>query len=354
MSTLTLSVANEWSAPQAVVRDWELKLVGHLRAGEQEDLAPGRYLVSLSYPGGDEDVKAVEIAPGEDATVAFGDVPVASDARLESLSVAPARAAAALPWHARLLSGRDGTPVPGSIQATDAGDAVDLDAVAVAAAAPTWIQVAVAGGVPRNVMVPERWGLRITLGDADARATAVPPAGGLVATLAMYLGNGQVREAADLGDTATGLLRAENADPIGAAVGGYALLRMGRVDPMHDWPYDLSSVFEWLPDGAVIAAELAVLQDRRDEAAAQLERAAERGVPLFADGLSLLGRRVREGLVDTEPARRLAALTPFMELGQLTVAVPGGDPLEPAGTQRPLDEFPPGQGWRSFVGAEEA
>jgi hypothetical protein len=84
-----------------------------------------------------------------------------------------------------------------------------------------------------------------------------------------------------------------------------------------------------------------------------LLRLVERGAPLFAEGLSLLGRRVREGLVDTDPARRLAALTPFMELGQLTVALPGRNPLEPAKSQAPLTDYPAARGWRSFVGAEE-
>jgi hypothetical protein len=71
-------------------------------------------------------------------------------------------------------------------------------------------------------------------------------------------------------------------------------------------------------------------------------------VPLFAEGLSLLGRRVREGLVDTEPARRLAALTPFQELGQLTVVLPGRNPLDPAGSQQPVRELSAGDGWRPF------
>jgi hypothetical protein len=345
VTTLTLSVADPSSAPQAVVRDWKLRVVGHFAVGEPAELTPGRYLVSLPAPGGEEDVRAVELAPGEAATVVF-DAPVAAQAGLESVSVAPA-----LPWHARLLSGRDGAPVAGSLTAADAGEAVELEVHA--PPGTTWVQVAAPGGVARNVMLPDGWSLRLGLAEDDVSPTAVAPPGGMVAALAAYLGSGQLREAADLGAEAMELLRGKVANPIGATVGGYALLRMARVDLMRDWPYNLSGWFEWLPDGAVIAAELALLQDRRQDAAAQLKRAAERGVPLFADGLSLLGRRVREGLVDTEPARRLAALTPFMELGQLTVALPGRDPFDPAATQAPLREFPADDGWRSFVGAEE-
>jgi hypothetical protein len=214
--------------------------------------------------------------------------------------------------------------------------------------------VAAPGAVPRNVMLPSGWTLRVRLDGGDVRATAVPPPqDDSLTALAAYLASGQLREAADLGAEARKRLRDKISDPISATVGGYALLRLGRVEQMRDWPYNLSRWFAWLPDGAVIAAELALLQRRKQDAAEQLERAAQRGVPLFAEGLSLLGRRVREGLVDTEPARRLAGLTPFMELGQLTVALPGRDPLEPAGTQEPLADFPAARGWRSFVGAKE-
>ena len=202
--------------------------------------------------------------------------------------------------------------------------------------------------------VPPGWSLRLGLGEGLAPDAVPPPADAMLSALTAYLVSGQLREAADLGAQATEMLRGKVADPIGATVGGYALLRMARVKLMRDWPYNLSSMFGWLPDGAVIAAELALLEKQPDAAARQLERAAGRGVPLFADGLSLLGRRVREGLVDTKPARRLAELTPFLELGRLTVALPGRNPLDPTGTQRPLERFPAGDGWRSFVGAEEA
>jgi hypothetical protein len=335
MSRLTLSVADPAAAPQAVVRDWKLRVVGHFAVGEPAELAPGRYLVSMPSPGGEEDVRAVDLAEGEEATVVF-EAPAA--AGLESLAVVPP-----VPWHARLLSGRDGAPVDGSLTAAAAGEAVEL--AADAPAGPTWVQVAAPGSAARNVMLPGGWRLRLALAEGDVSATAVP-AGGVVAALAAYLGSGQLREAADLGAEA---VRDEVADPIGAALGGYALLRLARAEPLRD----RSGSSARLPDGAVIAAEVALLEGRREDAAAQLEAAAERGVPLFADGLSLLGRRVREGLVDTEPARRLAALTPFMELGQLTVALPGREPFDPAATQAPLREFPADDGWRSFVGAEE-
>jgi hypothetical protein len=326
MSTLTLSVPDPSAAPQAVVRDWELRFVARVQPGTPVELDPGRYLVSLTAPGGEETVRSVELAAGDDATVEFARATVAP--ALESFTVA-----AAQPWHARLLAWRDGV----RDAAAGAADPVG------ARAHPAWVQLAVPGGVPCCVLVPGQWTLRLP---PVASPAVAPPPHPVLEALAAYLVSGQLREAADLGVQAVELLRAKVADPVGAALGGYALLRMARIELVRDWPYNLSSRFDWLPDGAVIAAELALLQGDRDEAERQLMCAAERGVPLFADGLSLLGRRVREGLVDSEPARRLAALTPFMELGQLTVVLPGRNPLDPAATQQPVEEPSADDGWR--------
>jgi hypothetical protein len=330
MSTLTVSVPDPAAAPQAVVRDWDLRFRQHVRAGEPVELAPGRYLVSMTPPGGEETVKPVELAQGQDATVEFELAPPRPPA-LESF-------AEPLPWQARLLAWPGGAPEAAAEGAT-------ATALLAACGQPAWVQLALPGGVPRNVLVPERWTLRLPPDEAPAVA---PPADPVLTALAGYLVSGYVREAADLGAGATAMLQDKIADPVGATVGGYALLRMARTELMRDWPYNLSERFGWLPDGAVIAAELALLEDDRAEAERQLTRAAERGVPLFAEGLSLLGRRVREGLVDTEPARRIAGLTAFMELGQLTVVLPGRDPLDPAGTQQAVEELSPDDGWRSL------
>jgi hypothetical protein len=325
MSTICVRVPEPWTAPQAVVRDWQLRFVKHVQPGEPAELDPGRYVVSLTAPGGEEAVRAVELAAGDDATVEFEQAPPAP--AIESFSVP-------VPWHARLLAWRDATPVGGLDSAAQLGTAGGSET--------GWVQLAVPGGVPRNVLLPRGWTLRLPPGKAPS---VVPPrVRDALPAMAAYLASGQLREAADL--QARQMLRDKIADPIGAAVGGYALLRMARVELMSDWPYNLSRWFDWLPDGAVIAAELALLQGDREEAERQLTSAAERGVPLFAEGLSLLGRRVREGLVDTEPARRIAALTPFMELGELTVVLPGGNPLDPAGTQQPVDDLRADDGWR--------
>jgi hypothetical protein len=377
MTTLTVRAADytgEWA--QAEVRDRDLRLFTRLAVGVTLEVPPGQYFVSLASPAAPDFIEGVDIQAGEDAVVTLGDettspgddpLPAADEAfagaeatadgdAAPPLAPAP-EAAPALPWRIRLLSGRDGRPVAGpSIPLVSAAEGRELDVSGLGTLGPPeplFVQVAVPGGRARNVAVPEDWSVRVRLAEGDVAARAVPPPGGYVEMLATYLQAGQVREAADMGAGAERLLRGKVSNPLGAIIGGYALLRMGEVELMHDWPYNLSAWFDWLPDGAVIAAELALLQDDRERAAEQLEQAAERGVPVFAEGLSLLSRRVREGLVETEAARRIAALTPFAELGQLTVAVPGLDPTRPADTQQPLDAFPSGDGWHAFTGTQE-
>ncbi len=380
MTTLTVHAPDRGTWAHAEVRDWDLRLVTRIPVGETLDVAAGLYFVTLSSPGAHDFVEGVDIEEGENAEVtlggratSYGDDPLPSGAEAGAgdeasagdappMAPVPPPAAApplapALPWRIRQVSARDGAAIAGAGRpwpsTTDGGELEIGDFGGLGPQQPLFVQLAVPGGRPRNVAVPEGWSLRVRLADGDVAARAVPPTGGYVEMLAAYLQAGQVREAADMGATAEESLRGKVADPVGATLGGYALLRMGEVGLMHDWPYNLSAWFDWLPDGAVIAAELALLQDDPKRAAEQLETAAERGVPLFAEGLSLLSRRVREGLVETEAARRIAALTPFAELGHLTVALPGLDPTRPADTQQRLDAFPAADGWHAFTGTQE-
>ena len=91
--------------------------------------------------------------------------------------------------------------------------------------------------------------------------------------------------------TAELLLRDKLTDPIAAAVGGYALLRFGEVDRLHDWTKNLAEWAKWLPDGLVIYAEHLAQAGKHAEAYSQLLRLSSRGLPLFSVGLSkALGR----------------------------------------------------------------
>ena len=73
------------------------------------------------------------------------------------------------------------------------------------------------------------------------------------------------------------LLYAKISDPIGAALGAYALLRLGRLDKLdehEDWVRNLADWFPALPDGAVSPPSGLA---RRGGRASEAERLAARG-----------------------------------------------------------------------------
>jgi hypothetical protein len=138
---------------------------------------------------------------------------------------------------------------------------------------------------------------------------------------------------------------------------------------MHDWPANLANWFEWLPDGAVIAGEHARRLEDHETALSFLEVAATRGLPIFADGFSMLMARLGEyarcstrpkGVTDehvataSAHAERLSALAPFVDFGSLVLSVRGADPTDPAGSHRPLEQPSADEGWRRFDPAARA
>ncbi len=92
------------------------------------------------------------------------------------------------------------------------------------------------------------------------------------------------------------LLHDKIENPMGAAVGGYYLIKMRAWDRMHEWPANFVSLIPWLPDAAVIhGVQLLEQPDRtdRDRAPEVLIEAAQRGVPVFTIGLRLLYESLR-------------------------------------------------------------
>jgi hypothetical protein len=89
------------------------------------------------------------------------------------------------------------------------------------------------------------------------------------------------------------LLLLKGADPVAAAVGAYTLLRLGDLERLHTWAQNLYNRFEWLPDGAAILGEHLARAGQHREALAALLEIEQRGLPLFADGLSFAIDRLR-------------------------------------------------------------
>lgn len=108
-----------------------------------------------------------------------------------------------------------------------------------------------------------------------------------------YLSRGALPEAAQLEGLwrpAEKLLRGKYDDPIGAAAGAYALLRIGRLEERNDWAQRLVEVAPWMADGPIIAAAVALRLDPPDRSLARrrVGQALHRGLPVFGMGLDLL------------------------------------------------------------------
>jgi hypothetical protein len=110
-----------------------------------------------------------------------------------------------------------------------------------------------------------------------------------------YLKLGLTAHAEALWPMAEDLLLHKFRDPIGAAVGGYFLLRLRRFRRLRDWAANLTDSFGWLSDGAIIDGwlHLHLAREKGDTGEYMLARdrlldAASRGLPLYTEGLRLL------------------------------------------------------------------
>lgn len=97
-----------------------------------------------------------------------------------------------------------------------------------------------------------------------------------------------------LADDAVEMLRAKVDAPIGAAIGGYVLLMRGELEDLANWVRNLATWFEWLPDGAVLYAELLARHGRHAEAIHWFMALGERGLPIVAAGLRISLKRMTE------------------------------------------------------------
>lgn len=97
-------------------------------------------------------------------------------------------------------------------------------------------------------------------------------------------------------------LAAKLSDPIGAAIGAATLLRFNELERLRDWPQNLMSWIDWLPDGAALHGEhMARLGDHTEALAAFLQ-VGQRGIPFLGDSIQYTVTRLREyrrsGLAD--------------------------------------------------------
>ena len=310
MSRVTVELASR-TAP-AEIRDDRLRFVANASSGSSVELRPGRYFATAILPGGEEDTRAFEVTGGANITVRLGHASSRPDgsrlrqvprmafrprprgqpsgarareprepgvviANREQASIKEDRSAR---WHLRFLddNGRLQREPPEILVADSEAPAVArtsrpaaLDEIVVplvirsrGIGATRFAQYARVGGVPLNVALP--LGPSTTECDFEVRlrprrlSAIARPAGEspAVRNVADYVAAGQFAQAAELASDAEAMLFQKLANPIGATVGGYALLRLGGSEQLRDWPRNLQEWFPWLPDGAIIAGELAL------------------------------------------------------------------------------------------------
>jgi hypothetical protein len=134
------------------------------------------------------------------------------------------------------------------------------------------------------------------------------PGGKQSNTVAGYLRTGRAdRALTAMAVDAAQLLKLKMADPIGAAIGGYALLKLQDLKQVRNWCDNLANWFPALADGAVIAGAVVARRGQPEVAHRWLSLAAERGIPAFSEGLSLL-------VSEAQSLGSVAALGPVADL----------------------------------------
>jgi hypothetical protein len=155
----------------------------------------------------------------------------------------------------------------------------------------------------------------------------------------------QTRQLLQLQSTfAEQLLEEKRANPLGAAVGAYALLKLGNVAQLHDWTGNLFNWFPWLPDGAAIHGEFLARNGQHKQALNAFLKMGERGLPTFSDGLSYALDRLRiyttvtdrqSDQIDVKSAKalleRLIPYATHSDFNQSFLTYTGINPLEPDG-----------------------
>ena len=116
-----------------------------------------------------------------------------------------------------------------------------------------------------------------------------------VDALLAYIVNGRLDQARIVGPDAVAQAREmfqhKRQNPAGAAVAGYYLLRIGKVDSVGDWAANFAEWFPWLPDAQIIHAwQLLRRPDvpERDVARSRLLAASRELPPHYSEGLRLL------------------------------------------------------------------
>ena len=317
--------------------------------GDPVELAIGEYQAVVPLPWGGEYVHPFSVDPGDGELLVHLQVPpdrlaapppasrgaVVSGGGGLRRSASGGAIEATIPWALRFLKWagdgfelHDAPPDPGPYQPEltqrVAGGVVHTMTVRDSVATPVLIQIGSDVGWSPVVALPLGVGfgscdVHVRVGHTGVSASA-QPGNPEASAVAGYLNSGRAdRALMTMTATAEQLLQGKMADPIGAIIGGYALLKLHELDRMHDWPDNLANWFETLPDGAVIAGAVAARRGDDEAAGNWFKKAMERGIPIFSEGMSLLVAETNALIHTTDAsdiadvARQAAALAPLAD-----------------------------------------
>jgi len=316
MTELHFDLPGDLALPVEVY-DTELRLVGRALSEASVPVGPGTYFVEARLPDGSRLQRAVEVAGEAELRVSLGEAgrllmtshaasalpeTFAEAYRLRGLSYGrtPAERAARTPV-ARLahyrVDGLTGWRQVGEERVVARPGPLELPEAGVGA-----LGLSVGGGTMAIVPIPGeradllRFALAQVAGSAklELRTRLDNDAGD---ALLGFLGHDLVEDARLMATSpalsAEALLAGKAGDPIAAAAGAFALLRIDDLDRLHDWTANLANWFPWLPDGAVVRAEHLGRVGEHEAAAELLCEVPRRGLPVLSVGLAVAVDRLR-------------------------------------------------------------
>lgn len=144
-----------------------------------------------------------------------------------------------------------------------------------------------------------------------------------------YLHGGLFEDARLLSDSieldAESLLFHKHQDPVAAAAGAFALLRLGALERLHDWTSNLARQYGWLSDVHVALAEHHARVGDHETAREILAEMSTTGIPSLTVGLAYATDRLRFYAAywpeDGRLQRALRQLAPYAAAATVTSAV---------------------------------
>lgn len=343
MTELYFEMARDVDLPIEVY-DSELRLVGRSLSSAAVSVTPGTYFVEARLPDGSQLHRTVEVAGEAAHEVVLGELPREDRFGMRSPGLATEEA----PTIRETMTRRG----PGLVYAEQEMLGQPLGLLA------TFRLEALGGWQPVEQRPIPPWTGRwtVTLPDAGVGAIGLERADGSMTIVRVPEEQGHLLQFEIVGDRERGplelrgrvasepanallsflnldliedaevlthsqelqgeeLLRGKLADPLAAAAGALALLRMNALDRLHDWTSNLALWFPWLPDGAIVRAEHLARVGRHEEAANLLREVPRRGLPVlslaFASGVDRLRTYAGFWPDDRELKRALVILTRY-------------------------------------------